>query len=155
MKIYINNFNLDILGNVMNLFSDYLFNYDMYIQIYSTSGIYQIDSLTTNKLNPVDNEIKIIKNYYKDFEFILDYSYYTLVKETTIDPDHICKKIKKSFYRINKSSNINLMIECEIKEENNKEIIVPYDIYFELPNEKDINDPLVKQEIIVFLSLLN
>ena len=59
--------------------------------------------------------------------------------------------MKKQFYKINKNSSIQLIIEYEIIDDKS----FPYDIYFELPNDKDINDHLVKEEIIVFLSLLN
>jgi hypothetical protein len=151
MKIHINNFNLDVLENIMYLFNDYLINCTTYIQICSISGIYQVTKLETNKLIPVDNYIKIIKNYYKDFDIIVDPSYYNVVKESTIEPNHISTKMKKHFYKINKNSSIQLIIESEIIDNKG----FPYDIYFELPNDKDINDPLVKEEIIVFLSLLN
>ncbi len=151
MKIHINNFNLDVLENIMYLFNDYLINCTTYIQIYSIDGMYQVHNSTTNKLVPVDNDIKIINKYYKNFDIIVDPSYYNVVKETTIDPNHISTKMKKHFYKINKNSSIQLTIESEIIDDK----IFPYDIYFELPNDKDINDPLVKEEIIVFLSLLN
>jgi hypothetical protein len=134
----------------MELLSDYLINNKTYIQIYSIDGIYQIHNSIINKLITIDNDIKIIKNYYKDFHLIVDSSYYNLVKETKIEPNHISSKIKSFFYKTNKDSNIYFIIECEIIDDN----IIPFDIYFELSNNVDINDNLVKKEIIVFLSLL-
>jgi len=47
-----------------------------------------------------------------------------------------------------------LVIEGEVTK-NANDIINANDIYFEVPNNIDINDALVKKEIIVFLSLLN
>jgi hypothetical protein len=69
--------------------------------------------------------------------------------------------MKRNIYKINNNSNLQLVIECEVKEEHNyfknttESIIIPTDMYFELPNDSNINDTLVKNEIIVFLSLLN
>jgi hypothetical protein len=57
---------------------------------------------------------------------------------------------------LNKDSKIKLVIEGELFEKTaNNYDINPKDIYFEIPNNIDINDALVKKEIIVFLSLLN
>jgi hypothetical protein len=44
----------------------------------------------------------------------------------------------------------------ETIKDNNLDIkFTPYNFYFELDNNKDINDVLIKKELIVFLSLFN
>jgi hypothetical protein len=69
--------------------------------------------------------------------------------------------MKRNIYKINANSNLQLVVECEVKEEQNyfknitESVSIPNDMYFELPNDTNINDTLVKNEIIVFLSLLN
>ena len=66
------------------------------------------------------------------------------------------KSVKRYFFEITEKSKIQLVIEGEeTKNANANSLINPYDIYFEVPNNIDINDALVKKEIIGFLSLLN
>lgn len=163
MKLYINYFNIEILPNIMKLFNEYYVNCKTYINIYSVEGIYEIDNLKTNKLISIDNDITFINNFYKDFELIVDTSYFNIEPVNQVNPNNISTKMKKCFFKINKKSNIKLIIEGEIIDDK-KELnplndidynIIPYDIYFELPNDININDPLVKEELIVFLSLLN
>jgi hypothetical protein len=165
MKIYINNFNIDVLSDVMkNIFETYIRS-ESFIQIYSQDGIYRIDDDTTIKKQIcIDKDIQIFKNYYTDFTLITDPSYYTTELVHNITPDHISTRMKRHFFEINKNSKIQLVIEGEeIKNDginandgiNVNDGIKPTDIYFEIPNNIDINDALVKKEIIVFLSLLN
>jgi hypothetical protein len=162
MKLYINNLNLDILPNIMKSFEDFSFKTETYIQVYSSDGIYKIDNSDITKLVSNDIDIKIIENYYNDFSIIVDPSYFTSEASYQIDTDHISIPIKKNIFKMNKNSSIMLAIECEIKQDHNffkknntENAIVPTDMYFELPNNTDINNILVKNEIIEFLSLLN
>ena len=155
MKLYINNFNIDILSDIMKQLSDKYIRSELYIQIYSDEGIYRVDNDTTiKKLICIDNNIKILKKYYNEFTLIADPSYYTTEIVNNIAPVHISTSIKRYFYEINESSKIQLVIEGEVTK-NANDIINANDIYFEVPNNIDINDALVKKEIIVFLSLLN
>ena len=156
MKIYINNFNLEILPTIMKLFNDYYINSKTYIQIYSIDGIYEIDESSVTKLNCFDNDIQIFKNYYDNFTLILDPSYYITEKVNSINSEHISTRMKRCVFGLNKDSKIKLVIEGVLFEKTaNNYDINPTDIYFEMPNNTDINDALVKKEIIVFLSLLN
>ena len=152
MKLYINNFNIDLLSDIMNKLSDKYTRCESFIQIYSEEGICRIDNDTTiKKMVCLDNNIKIYKNYYNEFTLIVDPSYYTTEIVNNIGPCHISKSIKRYFFEINESSKIQLVIEGEVTNDS----INANDIYFEVPNNIDINDALVKKEIIVFLSLLN
>ena len=62
--------------------------------------------------------------------------------------------MKRSFFKLNKNSNLQLVFEGIFSNDDTTNI-KHNDIYFELPKNIDINDALVKKEIIVFLSLLN
>ena len=79
-----------------------------------------------------------------------------------INNEHISRKMKRCFFELNKKSKIKLIIEGEILDDkhfykriSNEYGIAPNDIYFELPEETNINDALVKNELNVFLSCLN
>jgi hypothetical protein len=157
MKLYINNLNIELLSDIIKQLSDKYISSETYIQIYSDEGIYRIDDdATIKKLICLDKDIKIFKNYYNDFTLIADPSYYTTEIVNNVVPEHISTRMKRCFYEINKKSFLRLVIESEVIEETkNNNNMRDNDIYFEVPNNIDINDALVKKEIIVFLSLLN
>ena len=198
MKIYINNFNIDILPSIIKSLTEYYINSETYIQIYSEDGIFQINDASTKKQNSTDKEIQIFKEYYENFTLIADPSYYTLEQTYNIPSEHLSTTVKRCFFTPDKNSIFKLVIEGNILEENNKNNknsmydIHPYDIYIEVDKDKyqnrnnqdrnkkdpntekkdrnkdtnvqnknaqntdlNLNDELVKQEIIVFLSLLN
>lgn len=166
MKIFINNFNIDLLSNIMNNIKEQYIDSETYIQIYATDGIYQVNNNIIKKLNVTDKDIKMYKNYFVNFTLIGDPSYYTTEEVNKISLEHISTKVKRCFFQINKKSDIKLVIEGPVIEEgslikkpvanSNKDFnITPTDIYFEITDNIDINDALIKKEIIVFLSLLN
>lgn len=165
MKIYINNFNIDILPSVTKTLTEYYINSETYIQIYSEDGLFQINEHSTKKQNIVDKDIEIFKEYYENFTLIADPSYYTLEQTYNIPSDHLSTKVKRCFFTPDKKSIFKLVIEGTILEDKHKHKndnifgINPYDIYIEVEKDKcqnvNLNDELVKQEIIVFLSLLN
>jgi len=165
MKIYINNFNIDLLFSIMKNIKEQYIDSETFIQIYAIDGIYQINNNTIQKCITLDSDIKIHKNYYENFELIVDPSYYTLEEVNKIPLDHISTKMKRCIFQINKKSDIKLVIEGPVIEEsfitkkpttpNADYGITPNDLYFELTDNIDINDALVKKEISVFLSMLN
>ena len=161
MKIYINNLNLEILSDIMKIYNDYYIKSETYIQIYSSEGIYKIDNSIITKLISTDIDIKKLENYYNNFTLIVDPSYFTPQTVNQISPNHTSTTLKRNIFKIYANSNLQLVIECEVKEEHNyyknsiEHVIIPNDMYFELPNDTNINDTLVKNEIIEFLSLLN
>lgn len=171
MKIYINHFNLFVLPDLLKTLSKYKISSEEFLQLYSPDGIYLIDQGSTMKLKPVDHDIVILKNFYENYTVIVDPSFYIIEKTLQIPPEHITTKIKREFYNLNEKSSSNknsIKLVIEFEEANqidrgfdvlNKNRIeygyLPKDIYFELPNSSNINDALVKEELIVFLSLLN
>jgi hypothetical protein len=157
MKIYINNLNMDILYNILDIFNYKYVDSETYIQIYSIDGIYKINDNQFKKLNIIDKEIELFQNYYNNITLIIDKSFYIEENVHSVNPENVSIKIKRCFFKTNKNSNIKLIIEGPINEDlnSNKYFIKPNDIYFETSENIDINDDLIKKEIIVFLSLLN
>jgi hypothetical protein len=156
MKIYINHFNLFILPDLLKNLSKYKINSEEFLQVYSPDGIYLIDESSTMILKPVDRDIVILNNFYENYTLIIDPSFYIIEKTHQIPQEHISTKIKKEFYKLNKNY-MKLVIEFEeiIQTDTIENGYTPKDIYFELSNSSNINDALVKEELIVFLSLLN
>jgi hypothetical protein len=167
MKIYINHFNLCILPDILKTLSKYKIHSEEYWQIYSSEGIYLVDNNSTIKLNPVDHDIVILKEFYEDFTLIVDPSFFIVEKVVQLPSEHVSIKVKRDIFNLNETTNtiiknknsIKLVIESEeVKKpntiENNEFEYLPKDIYFELPNGSDIKNDLVKEELIVFLSLL-
>jgi len=162
MKIYINHLNLDALPEILKSLNNNYINSETYIQIYSSDGIYEINNSTSKKLIPQDSNIEILENYHKEFTLLLDTSYYNIEEVFQINNEHISRKMKRCFFKINNDSKIRLVVEGEVLDNKpfNKRIsteygISPNDIYIELPEKTNINDALVKNELIVFLSWLN
>jgi hypothetical protein len=166
MKIYIDHFNLNILPELIKTLSEYKRGSEEFLQLYSSDGIYLINNNSTMRLKPIDHDIIIQKKFYKEFTLIVDPSFFIVEKVVQIPPQHIARKMKRDIFNlsITNKKSIKLVIESEeINEpasgfnflDNNKDNCTPKDIYFELPNGSDIKDALVKEELIVFLSLLN
>ena len=162
MKIYINHLNLDALPELLKSLNNNYINSETYIKIYSIDGIYEINNSSSKKLIPQDSDIEILENYHDNFTLLLDPSYYVMEEVFQINNEHISRKMKRCFFEFNKKSKIKLVIEGEILDDkhfykriSNEYGIAPNDIYFELPEETNINDALVKNELNVFLSCLN
>ena len=161
MKIYINNFNIDILSLIMKSLADHFIGSESYIQIYSEDGLYQIDKYSIKKQIIIDKKIELFKEYYEDFTLIVDPSQYTLEKVNKLPCNHRVSNVKRCFFTPDKKLHIKLVIEGTTLEETscNKLFNIynmnPYDIYLEVGKDINLNDELVKREIIVFLSLLN
>ena len=181
MKIYINHFNLLILNNILKQLADYRINTEEYIQFYSPDGIYIVDKSNTFKLNAVDHDIMVLENYYNNLTLIVDPSFYIVEKVVQMPTEFISTRMKREIFVLSNSKvqnvkdvkdikeekrNIKLVIESEIINQKENEFSFlnnntvendykPKDIYFELPNGTNIDNILVKEELIVFLSLLN
>jgi len=162
MKIYINHLNLDALHEILKTLNNNYINSETYVQIYSSDGIYEINNVSSKKLTPVDSDIQILENYHENFTLLVDPSYYSVEEVFQINNDHISRKMKRCFFELNKNSKIKLVIEGEVLDDkhfykriSNEYGIAPNDIFFELPEKTNINDALVKKELIVFLSCLN
>ena len=152
MKIYINNFNIDILHDISELFKDKLVNTKNCIKLYTNEAIYRIEDSNVYILENVDKDIKKYDKYFSDFTLIADSSYFNKKQVSSIHGDiHQSFDTKEFYYKINNNSNICLVIKYNCI----KTKLIPDDIYFEIDKEIDINDILIKKEIIEFLSVLN
>lgn len=157
MKIYIKNFNIDILQNILNILENYYSHNENFILIYSIEGIFKINKSIINKQIILDKEIEILPNYFSSFTLVLDKSEILDEIKYSIPNEHFPINIKKCYFKINKNSLLSLVIEGinTNNEIENKFSFIPNDIYFEINNNINLNDTLLKKEIIEFLSLLN
>lgn len=152
MKIYINNLNLNILNELSNNFKSLLIDKKQYIILYTEEGIYEINNKLIYRLEQIDRDIKQYENFYNEFTLIIDPSFFNKHIETSIiGTKHISNQIVKYIYKLNKKTDLNLIIEYYLHDSK----MIENDIYFELNKEIDINEIFIKKEIIEFLSLLN
>lgn len=153
MKIYISNFNLDIIEDISELFKEYLVENKNYSEIYTDKHVYQFNNFNIYRLNAVDKKIEIYNNYYKEFNLIVDKSYFDKVLTKSVNGfTHCFFNIDELCYKLNKASNLKLIIKTKTNSNNTKKM---YDIYFEYEKDIDINEYFFKQELIEFLSVFN
>jgi len=155
MKIFIENYTLLNLNNKIPSLKKYLVDTKEQLEITSTEGQYYIDESKVYKIIVSDKDAVVHKNYYKDYNLLIDYSYAVLVEKNQI-PNHNIEIIYKYYYfALNKSSKLRFVIQTiyDINDEINN--ISPIDFYFEKEGDNEINNVFFKDEINVFLSLLN
>jgi len=152
MRIYINNFNLDILNDISEVFKEYMTHSETYIELYTSEGIYYIEEKNIYFLDTCDKDIKMFENYYNNFTLIVDPSFFQKQTCSSIHGDtHLALQTIKKIYKINPSSEIQMVI----KHISNEGKFIPNDIYFETEKDININDLFIKKEINEFLSVLN
>ena len=151
MKVYIQNFNLDIIEEVSGMFKNCLTHTDTYITLYTDEGMYQIEDKQIYLLDTVDKDSITYANFYNEFTLIVDPSFFSKQKVTSVlGKEHISFQTKQETYKIDASSTVTLVILYHLCDETVK----PCDIYFDT-NNHDVNDILIKKEIIELLSTLN
>jgi len=166
MRIYIKDYNLKKMQNIINLLNK-SGKFDIVEtqcrEIYSNEGIYVI-SIYNNieQLYIQDKEIITIENYYNNNTLLIDNSIILKGDVHQIPVEHILQSIARYIICTSEKSPIKLVIEYNndmdyIKDNklNNIDIAIPNNFYFETKNEIDLNNECIKKEIIVFLSLLN
>lgn len=162
MKIYLDDYDPKKLISKFDAL-DYLYRETKnFIEILSLDGIYYIENGNIFKLNVQDCSL------IKKENFILDKSSY--IKELTysqIPYDHVSTNITSFYYGVNK--NIQLVIEGTYHVEEDMGLMkknkynvgnkyyhfVPTNFYFLANEDFDFNQFLNREEINVFLSLLN
>ena len=153
MKIYIKDYNIKTVASKLPLFKKYNKSITEYMEIYSTEGIFLIDNSQFLRLNYLDCQIQTINNYYKNFSLLIDPTTIILEKIHQLPTEHIVVPVTKQIFYIDNQSPIKLIYETTSG--NTSHDIIPYNFYFELNNNIDINNELIKKELIVFLSLFN
>ena len=79
MKVYIQNFNLDIIEEVSGMFKNCLTHTDTYITLYTDEGMYQIEDKQIYLLDTVDKDSITYANFYNEFTLIVDPSFFSKV----------------------------------------------------------------------------
>ena len=167
MKIYIDKFNEKALSTYMNsfnsphinLFTKYFIKTEKLVEIYSDEGIFVVDNNNIHKIIYNDKPIIHVDNYYQSIKLLIDQT--TQIKESVsqLPFNHIILNTTKYIFSSNHKTKIFLIIETNSDNINEKNIIdndnSVYNVYFNVPNDADINNPFIKEELNVFLSLLN
>ena len=156
MKIYIENYNIENLSKKMKGLNKYLTNKTNVIEVYSDEGIFAIDQQNIYKVNYLDKPIKKGK-YISDtsavFNMIIDTTETTKAIVNQLPPDNVILKTETQVYQINATSKTKLVIISTLNKAINE--YKPYDFYFDVSNDIDINSPIFKEDINVFLFHLN
>jgi hypothetical protein len=153
MKIYINNLNINIANDLHEQLKEHIYNSDSYIKVFTNEGMYKIYHNKIVHLFVNNDNVKIYNHYYKNLTLIADKSSFrednvTGVHGTDI---HSSLEIEHNCYRLHgHSSKCVLIIEYCINNGKRE----PFDIYFTTMID-DLDDFLLKEQLIEFLSTLN
>jgi hypothetical protein len=156
MKIYIENYNIENLSKKMKGLNKYLTNKTNVIEVYSDEGIFVIDQQNIYKVDYLDKPIKNGK-YISDtgavFNMMIDTTETTKAIMNQLPPDNVIMKTETQVYQINATSKTKLVVISTLNKAINE--YKPYDFYFDVSNDIDINSPIFKEDINVFLFHLN
>jgi hypothetical protein len=151
MKIYINNYNIDNLSKKLKGLNEYLINKTNSIEIYSDEGIYLVDENNLYNITYLDRPIEKI-NYTDSIEMSIDLSTTNSIIVNQLPSDNIILKLATYTYKICPRSKVKLIINFTL---NKNMEYKPYNFYFDVLDDIDINGPIFKEDINVFLFHLN
>ena len=151
MKIYIDNYNIDNLSKKLKGLNGYLINKTNSIEIYSDEGIYLVDENNIYNITYLDRPIQKI-NYTDDVEMSIDLSTTNSIIVNQLPSDNIILKLATYTYKICPRSKVKLIINFTL---NKNMEYKPYNFYFDVLDDIDINGPIFKEDINVFLFHLN
>ena len=151
MKIYINNYNIDNLSKKLKGLNEYLINKTNSIEIYSDEGIYLVDENNIYNITYLDRPIQKI-NYTDSIEMSIDLSTTNSIIVNQLPSDNIILKLATYTYKICPRSKVKLIINFTL---NKNMEYKPYNFYFDVLDDIDINGPIFKEDINVFLFHLN
>ena len=151
MKIYINNYNIDNLSKKLKGLNEYLINKTNSIEIYSDEGIYLVDENNIYNITYLDIPIQKI-NYTDDVEMSIDLSTTNSIIVNQLPSDNIILKLATYTYKICPRSKVKLIVNFTL---NKNMEYKPYNFYFDVSDDIDINGPIFKEDINVFLFHLN
>ena len=156
MKIYIDNYNIENLPKKMKGLSKYLTNKTNVIEVYSEEGIFVIDQQNIFRVDYLDKPIKkgkYISETGAVFNMLIDTSETTKTIVNQLPPDNVILKTETQVYQINATSKTKMVINLTLNKDVNE--YKPYDFYFDVSNDIDINSLIFKEDINVFLFHLN
>jgi hypothetical protein len=157
MRIYIKQYNLNTLQKKIKQFDKYIQKTSDFIEIYSEEGIYHIDANNIYKLAIIDKPIQQYTNYYNDLSLIVDYSFSNKIKDSQVPANGIDICVKNIKYSLQTDSKISMILQVDNLTNRDESNVI--DLYFEINNKEceeiDLNNYFIKNELNVFLSLLN
>ena len=151
MKIYINNYNIDNLSKKLKGLNKYLISKTNSIEIYSDEGIYLVDENSMYNITYLDRPIQKI-NYTDDIEMSIDLSTTNSIIVNQLPSDNIILKLATYIYKICPRSKVKLIVNFTLTKNMEYK---PYNFYFDVSDDIDINGPIFKEDINVFLFHLN
>jgi hypothetical protein len=156
MKIYIDNYNIENLSKKLKGLNKYLINKTNTIDVYSDDGIFSVDQQNIHNITYLDKPVKKGK-YISDtgavFDILIDTSETTLSIVNQLPPDNVIMKTETQVYQTSTTSKVKLVIVSLLSRQLNE--YKPHDFYFDVSNDIDINSPIFKEDINVFLFHLN
>jgi hypothetical protein len=156
MKIYIDNYHIENLSKKMKSLNKYLTNKTNSIEVYSDEGIFVIDQQNIYKITYLDKPIKNVKYINENgiiFDMIIDTTEKTKTIVNQLPSDNIIMKTETQIYQTDASSKTKLVVNLTLNKLINE--YKPHDFYFDVSNDIDINSPIFKEDINVFLFHLN
>jgi hypothetical protein len=151
MRIFIPNYNLNRLSSKLKLFETYLVNTTTHYEVFSRDGNFQIDGSNMYRFTFNDKGKKLYKKYANDLDILVDHSVISKVNTTQLPVDSIVIPTKNNYYSLFPNSKLKLLIQ--MRSDSQEEVLL--DFYFIINEEMDINSIFIKDELNVFLSLLN
>jgi hypothetical protein len=127
------------------------------ISIYSTEGLYTIMNNYIYNINTMCNKSYI--QTFNNIQLYINEMREIKNKVNYIPFEHISINVNKKVFKLNKYSNLEFIIEENILD-NKEPINSDYDYkeniiyYFILKNNYDLENPLIKEELISFFDLL-
>ena len=152
MKLYIENYNILKISKKLKRLEGLFINNVYKKEIYSDEGIFTIDKNNLYKITYLDGETITIPNYIDTVNIIIDKSEETREIVNHLPFTNFILNLETRNYVLNPQSKIKLVIDFIITDNMNTE---PYNFYIDIPNIVDINSPLFKQDLNVFLFHLN
>ena len=156
MKIYIENYNIENLSKKMKGLNKYLTNKTNVVEVYSDEGIFVIDQQNIYKVDYLDKPIKkgkYISETSVAINMMIDTSETSRTIVNQLPPDNVILKTETQTYQINASLKTKLVVISTLNKVVNE--YKPHDFYFDVSNDIDINSPIFKEDINVFLFHLN
>lgn len=160
MKIYIDDYDVNKLVNFFDVIDKYYKNTFIKTMIFSENGIFYVDN--TEVYNLIIHDVPIQEPLFLDkFKLIIDNSVVTKQKVFGLPNQHVAINKTFLYYSVNNNDNINFVIEgegtylCSALPTQKYTNFKPFDFYFEISNDINIQDLVIKKCLFEFLSLLN
>ena len=152
MKLYIENYDILKISKKQKQLSSLFINNSYKKEIYSNEGIFTTDKNNLYKITYLDGEISKIPKYIDNINIVIDKSEETREIVNQLPFDNFILNLETRNYVLNPQSKIKLVIDFLITDNMDPG---PYNFYIDIPNIVDINSPLFKEDLNVFLFHLN